>query len=73
MIKAKQLNNTQIWRRYETTDAVKIGIFGAMRTRIGDLLNGAVRFSDGANMIDGYYTIALEMPIWRTILGGING
>ena len=53
--------------------ALKIAIFGALLTLIGDLLIGAVKFPDGANMLDGYFAIALEMPVWRPILGGMIG
>ena len=41
---------------------LKIGLFGALLTLIGDLLIGAAKFPDGANMIDGYFAIALAMP-----------
>ena len=47
---------------------LKIGLFGALLTLIG-----AARFPDGANMIDGYFAIALAMPTWRPILGGLIG
>ena len=50
-----------------------IGLFGAMLTLIGDSLIGAAKFPDGANMIEGYYAIALAMPAWRPILGGMIG
>ena len=52
---------------------LKIGLFGALMTLSGDLLIGAARFPDGANMIDGYFAIALAMPTWRPILGGLIG
>ena len=52
---------------------LKIGLFGAMLTLIGDCLIGAAKFPDGANMIEGYYAIALAMPAWRPILGGMIG
>ena len=52
---------------------LKIGLFGALLTLIGDLLIGAAKFPDGANMIDGYFAIALAMPAWRPILGGLIG
>ena len=52
---------------------LKIGLFGAVLTLIGDLLIGAARFPDGANMIEGYFAIALAMPAWRPILGGLIG
>lgn len=52
---------------------LKIGLFGALLTLIGDLLIGAARFPDGASMIDGYFAIALAMPAWRPILGGLIG
>lgn len=54
-------------------NALKIGIFGAVLTLIGDMLIGAARFPDGANMLEGYFAIALEMPVWRPILGGMIG
>ena len=52
---------------------LKIGLFGAVLTLIGDLLIGAAKFPDGASMIDGYFAIALVMPAWRPILGGLIG
>jgi hypothetical protein len=52
---------------------LKIGLFGAVLTLIGDLLIGAVKFPDGANMIEGYFAIALAIPAWRPILGGLIG
>ena len=52
---------------------LRIGLFGAMLTLIGDLLIGAAKFPDGANMIEGYFAIALAMPAWRPILGGLIG
>ena len=52
---------------------LKIGLFGALLTLIGDLLIGAAKFPDGANMIEGYFAIALTMPAWRPILGGLIG
>lgn len=52
---------------------LKIGLFGALLTLVGDLLIGAARFPDGASMIDGYFAIALAMPAWRPILGGLIG
>lgn len=52
---------------------LKIGIFGAILTLIGDLLIGAAKFPEGANMLEGYLAIALEMPVWRPILGGLIG
>ena len=52
---------------------LKIGLFGAVLTLIGDLLIGAAKFPDGANMMDGYFAIALAMPAWRPILGGLIG
>ena len=51
----------------------KLGLFGAMLTLIGDCLIGAAKFPDGANMIEGYFAIALTMPAWRPILGGLIG
>ena len=50
-----------------------IGLFGAMLTLIGDCLIGAAKFPEGANMIEGYFVIALTMPAWRPILGGLIG
>ena len=50
-----------------------IGLFGAVLTLIGDLLIGAARFPDGANLLDGYFAVALSMPAWRPILGGLIG
>ena len=52
---------------------LKIGLFGALLTLIGDCLIGAAKFPDGANMIEGYFAIALAMPTWRPILGGLIG
>ena len=52
---------------------MKIGLFGALLTLVGDLLIGAAKFPDGANMIDAYFAIALAMPAWRPILGGLIG
>ena len=52
---------------------LKIGLFGAMLTLIGDCLIGAARFPDGANLLEGYLAIALAMPSWRPILGGLIG
>ena len=52
---------------------LKIGLFGAVLTMIGDLLIGAAKFPDEANMIEGYFAVALDMPTWRPILGGLIG
>jgi len=52
---------------------LKIGLFGAVLTLIGDLLIGAAKFPDGAGLLDGYLAIALSMPVWRPILGGLIG
>jgi len=52
---------------------LKIGLFGALLTLFGDCLIGAAKFPDGANMIEGYFAIALDMPAWRPILGGLIG
>ena len=52
---------------------LRIGLFGAMLTLIGDCLIGAAKFPDGANMIEGYFAVALAMPAWRPILGGLIG
>ena len=48
--------------REKTEKFLKIGLFGAPLTLVGDLLIGAAKFPDGANMIDGYFAIALAMP-----------
>ncbi len=52
---------------------LKIGMFGALLTLIGDCLIGAAKFPDGANIIEGYFAAALAMPAWRPILGGLIG
>ena len=52
---------------------LKIGLFGAALTLIGDLMIGAAKFPEGANMIEGYFAVALSMPFWRPILGGLIG
>ena len=52
---------------------LKIGLFGAILTWVGDCLIGAAKFPDGADMIEGYFAIALAMPAWRPILGGLIG
>ena len=52
---------------------LKIGLCGAVLALIGDLLIGAAKFPDGANMIEGYFAIALSMPAWRPIFGGLIG
>ncbi len=52
---------------------LKIGLFGALLTLIGDCLIGAAKFPDGADLIEGYFAIALTMPAWRPILGGLVG
>lgn len=57
----------------KTERYLKIDLFGALLTLIGDYLIGAAKFPDGANMIDGYFAIALDMPAWRPILGGLIG
>jgi hypothetical protein len=51
----------------------RIGLFGALLTLIGDCLIGAAKFPDGADLIEGYFAIALAMPAWRPILGGLIG
>ena len=51
----------------------RIGLFGALLTLIGDCLIGTAKFPDGANLIEGYFAIALAMPAWRPILGGAIG
>lgn len=53
--------------------ALKIGILGAVFTLIGDLLIGAMKFPEGADMIQGYLATALAMPTWRPIAGGLIG
>ena len=52
---------------------VKLGLSGAVLTLIGDCLIGAAKFPDGADLIEGYFAIALTMPAWRPILGGLIG
>lgn len=52
---------------------LKIGLFGAMLTLIGDCMIGAAKFPDGSNLLEGYLAIALAMPSWRPILGGLIG
>ena len=52
---------------------LKLGLFGALLTLIGDCLIGAAKFPDGADLIEGYFAIALAMPVWRPILGGLIG
>ncbi len=52
---------------------LKIGLFGALMTLFGDCMIGAAKFPDGAKMIEGYFAIALDMPAWRPILGGLIG
>ena len=52
---------------------LKIGLLGAGLTLIGDLLIGAAKFPEGANLLEGYFAIALAMPAWRPILGGLIG
>ena len=52
---------------------LKLGLFGAFLTLIGDCLIGAAKFPDGASLIEGYFAIALAMPAWRPILGGLIG
>ena len=50
-----------------------IGIAGACLTLIGDLLIGYVEFPEGAGMLEGYFSAALALPVWRPILGGMIG
>ena len=57
----------------KTEGYLKLGIFGAVLTLIGDMLIGCIRFPDGADLLDGYLGAALAMPIWRPILGGLIG
>lgn len=52
---------------------LKLGIIGAVLTLIGDMLIGCIQFADGANMLDGYLGAALDMPIWRPVIGGLIG
>mgnify|MGYP007101836890 CR=1 FL=1 len=52
---------------------MKLGIFGAVLTLIGDMLIGCVQFPEGADLIDGYLGAALALPVWRPILGGLIG
>ena len=59
--------------REKAERCLKIGLCGAVLTLIGDLLLGAAKFPDGANMIEGYFAIALAMPAWRPIFGGLIG
>ena len=59
--------------RERAENLLKIGLFGAVLTLIGDLLIGAAKFPDGASMIDGYFAIALAMPVWRPMMGGLIG
>ena len=59
--------------REKTERYLKISLFGAVLTLIGDLLIGAARFPDGAGLIEGYFAVALAMPAWRPILGGLIG
>ncbi len=60
-------------KREKAERYLKIGLFGAVLTLIGDLLIGAAKFPDGADMIQGYFGIALTMPAWRPVLGGLIG
>ena len=46
---------------------LRIGLLGAVLTLIGDLLIGAAKFPDGANMIEGYFAIALAMPAYTIV------
>lgn len=52
---------------------LKTGLFGAFLALIGDMLIGAAKFPEGADLIEGYCAIALEMPAWRPVLGGLIG
>ncbi len=52
---------------------LKLGIFGAILTLIGDMLIGCVQFPEGAGLLDGYLGAALALPVWRPILGGLIG
>lgn len=52
---------------------LKVSLFGAVLTLIGDLMIGAAAFPDGADMIEGYFAIELAMPPWRPIAGGLIG
>lgn len=59
--------------REKAERCLKIGLIGALLTLIGDCLIGAAKFPDGADLIEGYFAIALTMPAWRPILGGLIG
>ncbi len=59
--------------REKAQNRLRIGLFGAFLTLIGDCLIGAAKFPDGANLIEGYFAIALDMPYWRPVLGGLIG
>ena len=48
-------------------------MFGAVLTLIGDLLIGAGEFPEGADMISGYFAVALAVPAWRPAAGGLIG
>ena len=60
-------------KKATTEKALKLGIFGAVLTLIGDLLIGCVQFPEGAGLLDGYLGAALVLPVWRPVLGGLIG
>jgi len=59
--------------REKAEKSLKIGLFGAVLTLIGDLMISAAKFPDGANLLEGYLAVALAMPAWRPVLGGLIG
>lgn len=63
-----EITTTQKARKF-----LLIGMLGAFLTLIGDLLIGYIKFPEGAGMLEGYFAAALELPIWRPILGGMIG
>ena len=70
--RAETMGSEQM-NREKAESWLKIGLFGALLTLIGDCLIGAAKFPDGADLIEGYFAIALTMPAWRPILGGLVG
>ena len=70
---ARQTCDGETMNRVKAERYLKIGLIGALLTLIGDLLIGAAKSPDGLNMIDGYFAIALAMPAWRPVLGGLIG
>ena len=57
----------------KTENYLRLGIFGAVLTLIGDMLIGCVRFPETANLLDSYLAAALAMPVWRPVIGGLIG